>query len=639
MVDAGAAGNLLSKLDGVRKVSGGWAARCPAHDDTNASLSVSIGDGGKLLVHCHAGCATNDVLAKINLKLSDLMGPPDHNGNGNHHRGEIIETYDYVDESNRLLFQVVRKDPKDFYQRRPKDGGGWINKLEDTRRVLYRLPDLLAADKAEPVFIVEGEKDANALRKLGLIATTNVGGASKPGTRSKWRPEYSEMLRGRRVILVPDNDDTGRHHAQQVAGFLHGVAESITVVELPDLPDKGDVSDWIGNGGTAEQLQSMAAATPRWSAAQLLTANSSNGNGRRDKFTVRSMTSAEFDQGCYEIEQIIENILVAREPMVIAGAMKSLKTMIAVAMAMALAIAEKFLGEFYVPRALNVLLISGESGFATLQNAGRRIAESYERKLADVSNLFWSADLPRIGDPDHLDAVREAITRDAIEVLICDPLYFMVPGAEAGNLFVMSGYLRALSEVCEQTGCSLIVVHHIKKNLARPDAAPEISDMSWAGTAEWCRQWLLLWRRQPYEPGTGVHRLMMSVGGSAGHSGAWALDVHEGVGSDRRWEVEVMHPNDARKEARNAVEEAREADRQARKAEQLERDKVAIIAAMRKLPDHQGTKTDIKDRTGRNPNAFNVALAALLESGDIETCDISKNDRTYPGFRLTDDEK
>jgi hypothetical protein len=160
-------------------------------------------------------------------------------GNGPAHQRTIAAIYDYRDEHGNLLFQVVRYHPKSFTQRRPDGQGGWVWDLKGVRRVLYQLPELLAADPSLPVFIPEGEKDVNRLVSQGLVATTNPGGAGK------WLPKYSEALKERRVIILPDNDEPGRLHAQQVAINLHKVAASLKVLQLPDLPDKGDVSDWL----------------------------------------------------------------------------------------------------------------------------------------------------------------------------------------------------------------------------------------------------------------------------------------------------------------------------------------------------------------------------------------------------------
>jgi hypothetical protein len=172
---------------------------------------------------------------------------------------KIVATYDYVDEAGCFLFQTVRYDPKDFKQRRRDGKGGWVWSLAGVARVLYRLPELLAADTPDTVFIPEGEKDVENLRALGLVATTNPMGAN-----NKWRCEYNEALRGRPVVILPDNDDPGREHALDVARNLAGVAASVKLLELPGLPFGGDVSDWLVAGGTAAELVRLAEAADPW---------------------------------------------------------------------------------------------------------------------------------------------------------------------------------------------------------------------------------------------------------------------------------------------------------------------------------------------------------------------------------------
>lgn len=167
--------------------------------------------------------------------------------------GKIVSTYDYRDESRNLLMQVVRLEPKTFRQRRP-NGDGWSWSVKGVRVVPYRLPELLAAPDAV-VYLVEGEKDADRLASLGLVATCNAGGAGK------WRKDHSEFLRGRRVVVIPDNDEAGREHVKKAVKSLAGIASDVRVITLPGLPEKGDVSDWLDAGGTAEELLSLAAAT------------------------------------------------------------------------------------------------------------------------------------------------------------------------------------------------------------------------------------------------------------------------------------------------------------------------------------------------------------------------------------------
>jgi hypothetical protein len=256
---------ILPLLRGVKRSSGGWRARCPAHDDHRASLSVGTGADGGVLLHCHAGCSFGAIRAALGPAASNgqshapLRARTPQGAQGAQRR--IVATYDYRDAHGALLYQAVRYEPKGFAQRRPDGNGGWLWNLEGVRRVPYRLPELLAANTDAVVFVAEGEKDVERLRAEGRIATCNGGGAGK------WRAEYNEPLRGRPVVVLPDHDAAGRRHAAQVAASLHGTAQSVRVVELPGLADKGDVSDWLEAGGTLAELSALVKAASEWTPA------------------------------------------------------------------------------------------------------------------------------------------------------------------------------------------------------------------------------------------------------------------------------------------------------------------------------------------------------------------------------------
>jgi hypothetical protein len=176
-------------------------------------------------------------------------------------RPRIEKTYDYVDEQGLLLFQVVRFVDHKFLQRRPDGKGGWIWKLGDTRRVLYHLPELIAAKatgNAHPwrVYIPEGEKDVDRLRdQWGVTATCNPGGAGK------WRREYSPYFTGAQAVLLADNDQAGRNHVAAVASMLAPFAAVIKIVYFDDLREKGDISNWIDAGGTQGDLEDLVDST------------------------------------------------------------------------------------------------------------------------------------------------------------------------------------------------------------------------------------------------------------------------------------------------------------------------------------------------------------------------------------------
>jgi putative DNA primase/helicase len=301
---------LLSKLTNVKQTKPDqWMACCPAHDDRKQSLGISIGTTGKLLLNCLAGCELPQILRAIpaeygelfprvdpsSLPSSQYVASPSTASSSNSSGGssnstprspnsKIVATYDYHAADKSILFQVVRFEPKDFKQRRPDPAkpGRYLWNMQGITRVLYRLPAILAAAPSDIIYLVEGEKDADRLTNCKLIATTVPGGAGK------WADTYSETLRGRHVVLIPDmdrpNEKTGRRpgldHVVRVANALLGIAATVRVLELPNdtatfppipgdpnsgpLVPKWDVSDWLDRKGTRAQFMAAVNAAPLW---------------------------------------------------------------------------------------------------------------------------------------------------------------------------------------------------------------------------------------------------------------------------------------------------------------------------------------------------------------------------------------
>lgn len=237
--------------------SGQWSARCPAHDDRRSSLSVSIGEGGRVLLNCHAGCPAEKIVTALGLSMKDLFvdKPPE--------RPRVVAAYDYRDDAGKLLAQKLRYSDKRFSWRRPVGGGKWEYNRKGVPHRLY-----IDGDLGGLVHICEGEKDVDTFHaQIGGCAVSGADGAG-PG---KWRKEYTEQLRDRSVVILPDNDDVGRAYAQETAGALHGVAKSVRLLDLskvwPEIPEHGDVSDLIEAKGPAEAarlLVELERGTPEW---------------------------------------------------------------------------------------------------------------------------------------------------------------------------------------------------------------------------------------------------------------------------------------------------------------------------------------------------------------------------------------
>ena len=224
----------IARALNARRSGAGWIAKCPAHDDKNPSLSIRDADG-KVLLHCHAGCTQGDVIDALK---AHGVWQPERTENS-----RIVAQYDYTDEQGILLYQVVCYQPKDFKQRRPDGCGGWIWR-KGSRQVLYHLPEVL---EAPIVFVVEGERDVETLREYGFVATTNAGGA-----KAHWAPQFTEALRGREVILIPDNDAPGRKRVVNIARALLGKVARLIVLELEG--GAKDVSEWFGRGHSELEL-------------------------------------------------------------------------------------------------------------------------------------------------------------------------------------------------------------------------------------------------------------------------------------------------------------------------------------------------------------------------------------------------
>lgn len=268
---------LLAKLPGAKKVGHGWSARCPAHEDRRASLSIAQSDDGTVLLKCHAGCDTAAVLAAVGLTLANLFTPrkyatPVRNGKAPPDGRTFATAKDAVADLERRLGNrsamwtyhnaqgepagvVVRWDKLSGKDIRPvsRHVDGWhIGAMPDPRP-LYHLPDLAASQR---VLVCEGEKAADAAKSLGFTATTSAGGA-QAASKTDWRP-----LASKEVWILPDNDSPGRKYADSVAGILVKLtpAPVIRIVELPDLPDGGDIVDWINSRGDAAEAETMRAA-------------------------------------------------------------------------------------------------------------------------------------------------------------------------------------------------------------------------------------------------------------------------------------------------------------------------------------------------------------------------------------------
>jgi 5S rRNA maturation endonuclease (ribonuclease M5) len=348
---------LAPRFQGVRwSGEDRFAARCPAHDDHNPSLSVRRGEKG-IVFKCFKECKQENILAAANLTWADVF-----NGNGHAPALNVVKTYPYRDETGTELFKTNRTRDKKFFATKPDGTRG----IEGIRRVPYMLPELLKADPETDVFICEGEKDCDTLRDHGLTATTNPFGAGN------WRDEFNHFFKDRHVVILPDYDTPGQAHGQKVAAALTGIAASVKVVNLFDGPipkEHGrDVSDYLQDHDVEELVRRVEAASP-WTPVTLTSDPNSCSAPAPEKpgsSLVRLDVSGLLARGGWEPQPVLDDFLWNKTFTYLSGSSGSFKTWLMLTWAVGLVMNKPFIRQ-NVHGEHRILFVECESSVQILQ--------------------------------------------------------------------------------------------------------------------------------------------------------------------------------------------------------------------------------------------------------------------------------
>ncbi|MHC4905015.1 MAG: AAA family ATPase, partial [Planctomycetota bacterium] len=460
--------------------NGGYTALCPGHDDNRNSLSVGLGDDGRVLLHCHAGCSNEAVCKAVGLGLRDLFPTKTTASAGR----TIAATYDYADEDGVLLYQKVRYEPKDFRCRVPDGAGGWHWKMNGTRRVLYRLAEVV---KSGIVFVAEGEKDCDLLAGHGYAATCNYDGAGK------WDANYNRYFKDKNVYILPDHDEAGRKHAALIYEQIKPVATDCRIVQLPGLGDRGDVSDFFANGGTIERFNEAAADAPE---------------GLPESFET---TEAETPPK-RNTEPQREPVLVYRFAL---GKLSALggdcdlgKSFIVLNMAALLSQGLPMPGEYGNYReAAGSIILTAEDGLddtikPRLDAMGAdctQIVALRGTKLEDREEEF---DLMR-----DVEQLRTAISRvPNCKLIMIDPVSSYLGGVDTHRDAAVRSALRPLAEMADEMNVAVVCISHLNKN-GGGNAKYRITG-SVAFTAFGRSAWMVC---EDQEDDTGQRRFMLPI--------------------------------------------------------------------------------------------------------------------------------
>lgn len=429
----------LAALRGVVQTSPQtWKAHCPAHEDANPSLSITQ-QPGRILIHCHAGCSFEEVIKAAGISPEDLREK------GVRERRAIEATYNYHDERGALIFQVCRCTDKHFFQRRLGENGEWVNNLSGVTRTIYRLPELTQARGTRVVFLVEGEKDVDRLFSVGFLATCNPGGAGK------WKQTYAKHLKGRHVVVIPDNDAPGKDHAKAAVQTLRGVAASVRLLDLPGGKPHGDVSSWLCQDHDAAELKQLVAKTAPMDEEPTASPSA---------VTAIDLLKMQLPPIRYVVPGLLPEGLA-----LLVGRPKVGKSWLCLDLAIAVASGGRVLGKIAV-EPHEVLYLALEDNLRRLQSRLTTLLQGEPPPIGLHLNIQW----PRL-DPDSgglLQLLAWIRTHPDCGLIIIDTLArIKAKGDTRSQAYDLdTEALTGLQNLAGQNALSIVVVHHTRKAVA-----------------------------------------------------------------------------------------------------------------------------------------------------------------------------
>jgi len=370
---------------------------------------------------------------------------------------QIVATYAYQDASGAVLYRKIRYEPKSFSFQHPASDGGWANGLNGTAHLLYRLPELIA-EPTRVAWVVEGERDVETLVGAGLLATTTDG-------LRTWRAEDAEHFRGRPLaVVLPDNDAVGLEHAERIAASLHAVGCPVVVLELPGLPPKGDVSDFMETH-TVDVLKALAHAAPRWTptGSSPLPETAVSSNSRVSGAVRLSEVQPE------AVDWLWFGRLGRGKLTLIDGDPGLGKSLLTLDVSARLTMGAAWPDGLPCPISGSVLLMGAEDGLADtvrprLDAAG---ADAHRVYALPTVGTAGSEHLPSI--PDDIPAIESELVATGAVLLVVDPLMaFLGSDVNSHRDQDVRRALAPLAAMAERLGVAVLVVRHLNKSSGGP---------------------------------------------------------------------------------------------------------------------------------------------------------------------------
>jgi hypothetical protein len=467
-------------------------------------------------------------------------------------------------------------------------------------------------------------------------------------TSLEGRSCQSEMAGPQRLLTPQAQDEADRQAAHVVWRWLRGKLDrSGALARTRDLTDWHNfIGSHLPDAQPTEILNDLSThrngvdPTVR---ARLLSALLAVEDEPRPRY-LGALDSREFARASYHLTWLIKHVLVEGMPAIVAGPQKGNKTNLLIDLCVSLGTATPFLNNprFEVPTRKRVLFLSGESGDASIQSHASKIAESRGLSLEEV-DAIWASRLPSLSDPEAMSLLADLIVDEAIKVVIIDPIYLCLgdAGGEASNLFRVGSALKQVEQTVKDAGATLIFAHHVKKpGLTDPYAEPpQLTDLAFAGFAEFARQWILIGRRESWNPESTIQKHWLSVGSSAFRGADFELDVDTGAEDEFfcgwDWKPSMVRRGAAIAAHKN---EAAQLDEDRRQADRLDLAKL-MIQGLRRL-DGRGTANALRTATGLGDSRVRQGIAILVDMGHARLGDIrvktGTNQRIVQGVELID---
>ena len=434
----------------AKKSGTGYSTCCPAHEDTTPSLSISEGSDGKILLHCFAGCTVKSICEKLGIDITDLFVMD--------FKKEPHRTiYSYQDEGGQELYRKVRTEPglngksKGFHFEHDDAMGQTIYNLQGCRKVLYHLPQLLKgiADN-NPIYLVEGEKEADKLSSYGLIATTAPESL-------KWLDTFIESLKGADVVILYDMDKTGIERKNLLCKALYEQVKRLRVIDLPGIEYQEshgkDISDWLAEGHTTDDLIKIVTSTLDYFPST-------------QKTRLRAVTMKDFLQMQLPKREMILDPFLPSQGLCLLYAKRGVgKTHVALGIAYAVATGGTFL-KFRAPKPKKVLYIDGEMPASAMQERLQRIALNEELQphnpqyLRLITPDLQEEAMPDLGTKEGRSALDELI--NDCDLIIIDNISTLFRSGvenEAESWQPVQDWALEL----RKKGKSVLFIHHAAK--------------------------------------------------------------------------------------------------------------------------------------------------------------------------------